>query len=64
MSDKFYIFDESLEEISQFMFRSDVIYGDVGEEDQYNVVIGFGKFNNDYERDVVIKLQYKIKVKM
>ena len=63
MSDKPYIFDESPEETSQSTLRSDAIYGDVGEEDQHNAVTGFGKPNNDHERDAVTKPQYKTKVK-
>ncbi len=63
MSDKPYTFDESPEETSQSTLRSDAIYGDVGEEDQHNAVTGYGKPNNDHERDAVTKPQYKTKVK-
>tara|TARA_B100000678_G_scaffold265566_1_gene249782 strand:- start:32 stop:1180 length:1149 start_codon:yes stop_codon:yes gene_type:complete len=63
MSDKPYTFDESPEETSQSTLRSDAIYGDAGEEDQHNAVTGYGKPNNDHERDAVTKPQYKTKVK-
>ena len=63
MSDKPYTFDESPKQTSQSTLRSDAIYGDVGEEDQHNAVTGFGKPNNDHERDAVTKPQYKTKVK-
>ena len=63
MSDKPYTFDESPEQTSQSTLRSDAIYGDVGEEDQHNAVTGYGKPNNDHERDAVTKPQYKTKVK-
>jgi len=63
MSDKPYTFDESPEETSQSTLRSDAIYGDVGEEDQHNAVTGYGKPNNNHERDAVTKPQYKTKVK-
>eukprot|EP01086_Lenisia_limosa_P016389 TRINITY_DN6145_c0_g1_i1.p2 TRINITY_DN6145_c0_g1~~TRINITY_DN6145_c0_g1_i1.p2 ORF type:complete len:115 (+),score=3.43 TRINITY_DN6145_c0_g1_i1:119-463(+) len=63
MSDKPYTFDESPEETSQSTLRSDAIYGGVGEEEQHNAVTGYGKPNNDHERDAVTKPQYKTKVK-
>ena len=63
MSDKPYTFDESPEQTSQSTLRSDAIYGDVGEEDQHNAVTGYGKPNNNHERDAVTKPQYKTKVK-
>ncbi|WP_370245572.1 DUF697 domain-containing protein [Alteromonas abrolhosensis] len=63
MSDKPYTFDESPEETSQSRLRRDAIYGDAGEEDQHNAVTGYGKPNNDHERDAVTKPQYKTKVK-
>ena len=63
MSDKPYTFDESQEQTSQSTLRSDAIYGDVGEEDQHNAVTGYGKPNNNHERDAVTKPQYKTKVK-
>ena len=63
MSDKPYTFDESPEQTSQSTLRSDAIYGDAGEEDQHNAVTGYGKPNNDHERDAVTKPQYKTKVK-
>ncbi|AUI80857.1 DUF697 domain-containing protein [Alteromonas macleodii] len=63
MSDKPYTFDESPEETSQSTLRSDAVYGDVGEEEQHNAVTGYGKPNNDHERDAVTKPQYKTKVK-
>ena len=63
MSDKPYTFDESPEETSQSTLRRDAIYGDAGEEDQHNAVTGYGKPNNNHERDAVTKPQYKTKVK-
>ena len=63
MSDKPYTFDESPEETSQSTLRSDAIYGGVVEEEQHNAVTGYGKPNNDHERDAVTKPQYKTKVK-
>ncbi|USI28870.1 DUF697 domain-containing protein [Alteromonas macleodii] len=63
MSDKPYTFDESPEQTSQSTLRSDAIYGGVGEEEQHNAVTGYGKPNNDHERDAVTKPQYKTKVK-